>query len=473
MRQGRPEPALEFALKAESLGGAYPWLRSMLGVLHHQRGDIERAREWFTGAIELDPARRDAIEALASIAFARYEWDHLRDSARRMVAEFPDDSVGWSFLGTAEARAGSDDVAEEALQRALELTGRSVDSQRNLASFLINCGRIEEAKAHLERALESDPGHALLHAIHAQCMLILEGSTREAWREYEWRVRLPGIAPPDTAGMWKGELCGELRIFGEQGLGDMLLFARLLPEAMRRCELLRLEVPVPLVPLFRATAERLAWKGADVTPLGLPANGARSARHLPFMSLMDVLGPAVPTPDGAYLLPSEAAEREWRESLGPRRGRLRVGLVWAGNPAREDDVLRSIPPAALAPLGTVQDVEYVSLQKDALPKYFVDLPLPLRDPTSDIRNFCDSAAILRQCDLLISIDTAAAHLAGACGVPCWVLLPQARDWRWEMGGVVQPWYPAHRSFRIARNREWLPLVERVAAELAELTPSSR
>jgi hypothetical protein len=190
------------------------------------------------------------------------------------------------------------------------------------------------------------------------------------------------------------------------------------------------------------------------------------------MSLMDVLGPTIPSTRAPYLLPSEDREREWSARFGPRRARLRVALVWAGNPTREDDVLRSVPPAALAPLARVESVEYVSLQKEALPKYLSGIPVALIDPTKDIRDFEDSAAILRQCDLLISIDTAAAHLAGACGVPCWVLLPRALDWRWEMAGVAQPWYTTHRSFRCSRNHDWGPLLEMVAEELARISAQS-
>lgn len=469
MRQGRPDPALALAMEAESLGGRYPWLRSMLGVAHHRRGDIPQAREWFVKSLELDPARRDAMEALAAIAFDRRDWEELLDVARRLTEHYPDEARGWSYLGTAEARAGSDEAAEDCLKRALDLTASSVDSERDFASFLINCGRVREAKEHLGQALQKDPQHALLHTGHAQCQLVLDGSTEAAWREYEWRLRLPGVAPQASTGRWTGEPnpAGGLRIAGEQGLGDMLLFARFIPQVMKRCGRVVLEIPGSLVPLFRASAARFDWNGVEVTAPGEPHGGAHPTRHLPFMSLMSVLGPTLPATDVPYLLASEAREREWGRKLGPKSSRRRVALVWAGNSQREDDVLRSIPPTELAPLAGLTDVEFVSLQKDALPKYLVGVPVPLTDLTADIQDFEDSAALLRQCDLLISVDTAAAHLAGACGVPCWVLLPRAMDWRWEMGGVSQPWYPTHQTLRVDRSCNWRPLIERVARMLED------
>jgi hypothetical protein len=252
-------------------------------------------------------------------------------------------------------------------------------------------------------------------------------------------------------------------------MGDMMLFARLLPEVRKRCGSILLHLPEALIPLFSETAQRQGWHGLEILPSGTSHRtiGA-TGRSIPFMSLMEVLGPQPPSTIGAYLLPDEERERRWAARLGKKTRRLRVALVWAGNPKREDDVLRSIPPSALTPLANVSDVEYVSLQKDGQAKYFQGLPLQLLDLTSEIRDFADSAAVLRNCDLLISVDTAAAHLAGACAVPCWVLLPLAKDWRWEMRGAEQPWYPSHRSFRVRQNREWGPVLEDVALQLRKL-----
>lgn len=466
MRQGRSDEALSSALKAEALGGRYAWLRSMVGVLHHGRGDIDLARQWFRKALELDPARGDAIASLAAIAFAQRAWGDLLEAARRMTEDQPEDPKGWSYLGTAQARTGADEEAERSLLRAIELGNASVDSQRDYASFLINCGRIDEARRVLEEALHKDPEHALLHTAHAQCRLILDGSSKEAWREYEWRLRLPG-APPPIVTRWHGEpiRSGVLHIVGEQGMGDMLLFARLLPEVLRRCERVKLELPAPLVPLFRASAERFGWAGLQVLPLGMPTQAAGPAQQIAFMSLMHVLGPALPSTEFPYLLPNEARERLWKKRMGPKASALRVALVWSGNAAREDDILRSIPPAALAPLAEIDDVEFVSLQKEAPTRYLRGVPMSLLDFTSEIRDFEDSAAIVRQSDLVLSIDTAAAHLAGALGMPCWLLLPRVRDWRWEMGGTSQPWYPHHQTWRADRNLSWEPLLQSVAKQL--------
>ena len=183
---------------------------------------------------------------------------------------------------------------------------------------------------------------------------------------------------------------------------------------------------------------------------------------------MDVLGPTLPAPSAPYLLPSEEREREWQERIGPRK--RDCASRWSGQAirSREDDVLRSdsaVPRWRPSP--DVRDVEYVSLQKEAQPKYFRDVPIPLLDFTKDIRDFADSAAILRQCDLLISIDTAAAHLAAraACRAGC--CLPQAQGLALGNGRRRRSLGTrTHRSFRVDRNRNWIPLLESVAVELA-------
>ena len=472
MQQGRPEAALASANAAEANGGAYAWLRSMLGVLHHERGEPELARSWFSKALELDPARLDAVQALAVLAYGDQDWGELASLSRVLVSGSPEDPKFWSYLGTAEARQGTDEEADRCFQRAIDISQGSVEAERDYAAFLINCGRVEEARVHLERGLERDPHHPLLHTAHAQCVLILDGSNPEAWSEYEWRLQLLGAPRSERADRWRGERLspGTLHITGEQGIGDMLLFARFLPEVIKRCDRVVLELPTTLVTLFKATALRCGWERLEVIPKGAPVHTVGPCRTLHFMSLMDVLGPQLPTISAPYLLPAESLEQHWAARLGQRASRKRVALVWAGNPQREDDVLRSIPPAMLAPLAAVPSVEFVSLQKDAHAKYTGDLPVRIRDVTPEVRDFADSAAVLRQCDLLISIDTAAAHLAGACGVPCRVLLPRGRDWRWELAGVDQPWYGStHRSFRVDRSRDWQPVIEEVASELHRCT----
>lgn len=146
--------------------------------------------------------------------------------------------------------------------------------------------------------------------------------------------------------------------------------------------------------------------------------------------------------------------------------------MWAGNPTRREDGIRSILPEQLAPLKALKDADFVSLQMDCKPAYRAPLPIAVIDPTAEIRDFCDTAAIMRNLDLVLSIDTAAAHLAGALGVPCWVLLSKIPDWRWSMGGVEQPWYGTLRSLTLDRQRDWLPLMERVAEALRHVSPET-
>jgi hypothetical protein len=188
---------------------------------------------------------------------------------------------------------------------------------------------------------------------------------------------------------------------------------------------------------------------------------------VPLLSLVHVCGFPVERNTRPYLDVDFALKRQWAGRLAPRSpGRLRVGLVWAGNPKRREDAIRSILPEQLAPLRTLKNVDFVSLQMDCKPIYRKSpLPVEAVDPTAEIRDFADTAAIMHNLDLVLSIDTAAAHLAGALGVPCWVLLSKVPDWRWSMGNLEQPWYGALRSFAVDRQRDWPPLMERVAQQL--------
>jgi hypothetical protein len=160
-----------------------------------------------------------------------------------------------------------------------------------------------------------------------------------------------------------------------------------------------------------------------------------------------------------YLYAEEAADR-----LGTRDGRLRVGLVWAGNPQHKNDRRRSLNPDVLAPLASLRDIQWFSLQ----PGTTTPPPLDLVDRTADLTDFADTAALLMQLDLVVTVDTSVAHLAGALGRPVWILLPYAADWRWLVERSDSPWYPSARLYRQSAPGDWPSVVERLRADLAEL-----
>jgi hypothetical protein len=273
---------------------------------------------------------------------------------------------------------------------------------------------------------------------------------------------------------WAGEGLRKdetLLIYGEQGIGDILLFARFLPDIARLASCrVHFGVRAELERLIGQTAS-LASDWGSISVSGAPRpEGLNYVAELPLMSLLSIVDLPVERVEGGYLSIGEQLSRQWAERLGPSE-RKRVGIVWAGNPHRFDDAIRSIPTAQLAVLlddELLRRVEFVNLQMDGRREHMaLPLPVPHTDPRREIKDFADTAAIMKQLDLVISIDTAAAHLAGALGVPCWVLLSRLADWRWSMNGIEQPWYGRHRSFRVDRNREWTDVLRHVKQELLE------
>jgi tetratricopeptide (TPR) repeat protein len=364
-------------------------------------------------------------------------------------------------------RAGVRLGQEERLEAALTALERAVAARpaltrgwTNRAVALCKLGRFREALACTRTAEALDPACAEARFGSAVALLAL-GAWEEGFPLYEARWDLPGAARPRLASpRWQGEdYAGRtLLVLGEQGFGDMLMFFRFIQPAAERGGRLILQVPDALHRLL--ASEALCWPGA-APPHDL---------HCPLMSLPGVLGLGPATvPPAPYLRADPAATQAWRDRL-PRDAVLRVGLVWAGGGRRSDggsqqpDAGRSVPAAALSPLGAVAGVCFVSLQ---LGDGVDPAPFPLLDLTAGLRDFADTAALMAALDLVITVDTAAVHLAGALGRPVWLLRRFAVDWRFP-GGTTSFWYPTLRIFAQPRPGDWQTPLRQAAADLAAL-----
>lgn len=473
MRLGLVSQALEHATAAECIAGGDPEIRVIIGVVRYQKKEYSAALEAFLSAIEVEENNADAHRNLGVLFFQQGNWRSAAHHFKRFSELNPESFFGWSGHALSLVELGHEDEAWPLFSRAVALAGRSPDPHRDYATVLFNAGYIAEARAQIKAGLAIDPINALLHVAHANCNLITHGNMPEAWAEYEWRLQLNAEHYAERTRRWNGSSCntGTLLVYAEQGMGDVLLFARYITRLKGLVGKVVLQVPSVLVRLLRMSADQFDWNIDDWIEDVERIKSSKTAYDLeiPLLSLMHACHFPVEKIAVPYLTVDEDLRGHWARSLGPRRkGRLRVGLVWAGNPARREDGLRSIWPQHLAPLGKLDDVDFVSLQKEARPLYLSSpLPMPVMDFTAGIRDFADTAAIMQNLDLVISIDTAAAHLAGALGVPCWVLLSKIPDWRWRMGSIEQPWYGNHRSFVVERQRDWFPLLEHVASLLKQ------
>ncbi len=459
-------------------------------VNHHMAGRLAEAAQDYRVVLAVEPEQADALHLLGVAEAQRGAHAAAAALIVRSLRLRPDAAQPWANLGGALRALGEAEQADAALTRALALDPALADALTNLGSVrhtladypsalewleraarlrpghpdtLFNRGvvlrdarRFAESDACLGALLDSWPNHAEAHLARAVSRL-LRGDLRAGWEEFEWRPRrLP--APP-----WAGEPLEGRRILlhAEQGFGDTIQFARYAPLVARAGGRVILDVH----PLQHRLLRSL---GPDIQVLVRGPAPAPHDVHCPLMSLPRAFGTdlaSIPAPP-SYLSAEPDEVARWSRRIaqietGMKEG-LRVGLVWAGNPKHRNDRNRSIPADRLAPLTDVPGLRLFSLQTgDAQ----AARPAALPDLTAGIRDFADSAAILANLDLVIAVDTATIHLAGALGVPAWLLLPYAPDWRWLLDRADSPWYPSLRLFRQPRPGDWDSVLRAVAAAL--------
>ena len=388
------------------------------------------------------------------------------DAALRLRPDYPD------ALSNRAVTLQALDRLDEALascDRALTLAPDSIAALTNRASVLQELRRFDEALATYDRAAAIAPDHAEAQ-INRALLLLLSGDFANGWPAYEWRRKLPSWAVRGFAqGEWSGEdIAGQrLLLHAEQGFGDTIQFARYAALAAGRGIDVVLEVQPALAPLLGGLF------GLDVVAAGrdpLPAFD----RHCPLLSLPRLFATTPETiPSGApYIVAPADRIAAWTPSL-PGEG-LRVGLAWSGHPDNVRDHERSIPFARLAPLTAISGARFVSLQKDIRATDADDFHScgDVIDLGGALRDFADTAAIIAELDLVITVDTAVAHLAGAMGKPVWVLLPRVPDFRWLLDRATSPWYPSARLFRKGQTDTWDDVIAEVANELAVRAASS-
>jgi tetratricopeptide (TPR) repeat protein len=428
------------------------------------------ALAYFTLCDELQPNHFATLymRALSLRGLKRFD-ESLADS-RRAYALDPASAETCNNIGDALHSLGRCEEALEWFDRACELRPDFTVALSNKASSLAQLHRFEEAIATRLRLKRLDPDDAEADFRLAQLHL-LTGNFEAGWagREARWKVPgLPIIYPNFSQPMWLGDadVAGKtILIHFDEGLGDTIQFVRYVPMLAERGARVILVVEDALHPLM---------SGLSGVSQCLPRSaGSLPAFDLycPICSLPLAFGTRLDTiPSGVSYLPApaESRVRVWEDRLGPRN-RLRVGLVWSGNPNHPDDHNRSIPLRTLSRILDV-DATFVSLQKDPRPADKAALleRTGVVDLTAHLFDFTETAALVGCLDLVITVDTSMAHLAGALGCPTWILLPYRPDWRWLLDREDSPWYPTARLFRQTETREYGSVLDRVRAELLEL-----
>lgn len=419
---------------------------------------FNRCDEWRSEHVRTLQARARCLQALK-----RFE-ECLTENVRAHALD-PVDAISCNNVGNALVSLERPDEALRWFDKALALQPNSAAVLRNKASALTQLERFDEAILIYERAVAIDPNDHRA-AWNLAVLQLLTGNLEAGWRGHEalrwWR--LPDQKFPAQKWLGQEPVAGKtLVVWQDEGLGDTIQFARYVPLLAARGARVILVVEPPLCSLL---------SGLDGVSQCLPKSPETRLPPIDFHAPIYSLPVAFETrldriPSGESYLPAAGADQvqAWENRLGPHE-KLRVGLVWSGNPSHPGDQARSIPFRMLASLLDV-DATFVSLQKNPRP---VDVE-PLRerpdvvDFTADLSDLAATAALVSCLDLVISVDTAVAHLAAALGRPTWIMLPYIPDFRWLLDRHDSPWYPTVRLFRQGKTREYASVVDRIRGEL--------
>jgi hypothetical protein len=411
------------------------------------------------------------------------QWDAALASQERAIALRPDYAEAFTERGIAQRELGRLPEALASHDRALAINGTLAHAHLNRANVLVELGQLDAALESFSGAIALKPDFAEAHA-NRSTVLLLRGDLANGWADYEWRWKLGRSTMVNhirnfTQPRWTGSepVAGRtVLLHAEQGLGDTLQFCRYATLVANEGATVLMQVPKALVELL-ATLEGVAAIFADTDPL--PAFDCYS----PLMSLPAALRTTLSTVPARvpYLRSTEAKRLFWRQKLG-ERGKRRVGLVWSGGfrphqpELRGVNERRNVPLAKLAGLGH-PDIEFYSLQKgQPAESELAHLKSmgwggpDLIDFTALLHDFSDTAALIEQLDLVISVDTATAHLAGALGKPVWILNRFDTCWRWMLDRADSPWYPTARLYRQQRPGDWDGVVARLRQDLVQSPP---
>jgi tetratricopeptide (TPR) repeat protein len=427
-------------------------------------GDVPTAVQACQRALEIAPDFPAAHVTMGSILASQRQYGPAEAAFRRALDLRPDFVDAEINLGSALFYQGRLEEAIAAQRRALGLQARNVHALRNPAASLRAMGQYEEALAAYRQAGTIATQFAEAHRDEALLLLLL-GRYEEGWTKYEWRWRASALgARPISAPRWNGEpLDGRTIILqAEQGIGDTLQFLRYAPLVAGRGGNVILNLPASLKDLGGEAMSAVAHVTTFDEPL--PACDC----YAPLLSLPRIFATTldtIPTRIPYLRAPAGRAEK-WQRELSAGGGR-RVGVVWAGNPGHENDHNRSIPFARLLPLFAVPDVQFFSLQVgERAADVQAAADRPITNLSARLVDFGETAGAIEALDLLISVDTAMAHLAGALGKPVWLLLPHVPDWRWLLEREDSPWYPGMRLFRQAGRGDWEGVIGRIIRELS-------
>lgn len=471
--QGRHDEAIAAYRRAIAFKPLFAEAHNNLGIALRQQGQVEAAVASCREAARLRPELPEARNNLGSALEELGRYDEAIESLREALRLRPDFAKAHNNLGIAFWYKGQFTEADASYRRAIELMPEMAEAHNNLGNVLRDQGRWDDAQICYRQAQDLKPNYADPHWNQALVWL-LQGDFARGWNEYEWRWQLKSLKPRQYGPpAWDGSsLAGRtILLAAEQGLGDTIQFIRYAPLIKQRGATVFAEVQKPLRPLLSTMPgiDRLFVQGEALpefdcfaTLLSLPRLLGTTLETVP-----PIMRDSVP-----YLTAKPELVEHWRSELDALPG-FKVGIAWQGSPQNRTDRGRSIALENFEALARVPGVTLISLQKGLGSEQVAALAdrVPIVDwgPRIDeaAGPFMDSAAIMRNLDLVVTCDSSLAHLAGALGTPVWIGLMLSPDWRWLLEREDSPWYPTARLFRQRRVGDWREVFERMAGALRE------
>lgn len=432
-------------------------------VLMMDSGNLEEAENRARRAVDLAPQTSSFVNTLGVVLKKRRRFAEAMGCFQRAIELDPNFAPVYTNVGLLLAIDGDYERAEQAHRKSLSLDPNYVTALHNIANLLQDSGKLEEALIFFRRAIERKPADAEIHTHRALCLL-MKGDFARGWDEYEWRMQMKSQLAKHAlkSPLWDGRgfESQTLLVYHEQGFGDVVQCARYFPMIKERGGTVVVACAPPIGKLMESVAgvDRVVTNDRDIPPhhfkvpvMALPRIFRQDIGNIP-VAIPYIKAPPV------VLMGGENTRR--------------VGVVWAGSPTHDNDSRRSLPAEALAPLLDVPGVTFYSLQHG---ERFAELEAAgladrmLRITDQQMSDFNQTAGYIDQLDLVITVDTAVAHIAGALGKPVWTLLAFANDFRWLKGRSDSPWYPSMTLYRQTRPMVWTDVIQKLVVDLGSLT----
>lgn len=475
--QGRLQEALPFFLAYTKLKPCASEIYIELGRIYQALSQLPDARIAYEKALSLGLDTADIHNNLAVVLqdlnFISYAVLHY-EKALRLDAQRDDVLAN---LGNCHFQNQAIDEAQSCYQKALLLNPENAATYLSLGHLHASLGHYDDALHCFDKSIQLRPDYAGARWNRA-LVLLVQGQFYAGWYDYEWRFQCPEVVQqiahhPFDKSSWDKPLAmfknKTVVVSAEQGLGDTLQFCRYLPLLVEQGIKVLFECQLRLVRLLASLDDRVMLVTQEE---GKPPT--QGDFHIPLMSLPRIFSTeleSIPA-NTPYLHVSDGLRNKWCQRLA-NDACFKVGLVWGGNPNNPLDRLRSIPLSLLVPLAAVREVSFYSLQMGSAIEQLAHVPefVNMLDLSNEQADFADTAACIEQLDLVISVDTAVAHLAGALGRPIWTLIQSPPDWRWLLDRDDSPWYPSMRLFRQSKAQQWESVVDQLVAELRLLITS--